>query len=234
MANEMFTDLPVASIANFSDIICAVQGYSSPTVLGTSTQETLQQIYNLFQQNIILSYAGNPNGNVAGNRYTLCWDTANMILYVCTLSGTASTAQWSKSITLTAGSGVTISQSGANIVISASGGSGFAYSTITGATTNMMSNNGYIVDYTGGTAGLFLPTTSDVGDQVIIMGQSAGGFVINQGAGQQITISPVQTTLGAGGSLASTNRYGSLTLVCTVANTFWQAPCGVQGIFTYV
>lgn len=213
--------------------MCAVQGYVNPSTIGTSKQQTLQQIYNLFQQNNVLSFAGNPNGNVAGNTYNLCWDKSNAILYVCTMSGTATSAQWTKSVTLTAGSGVTINQSGNDIVISAAG-LGVAFTTVTVASTNMMTNNGYIINYSGGTAGLTLPVTSGVGDMITILGQSSGGYVINQASGQQITVAPYQTTLGTGGSVASTNQYDSLSLTCIVANTLWQAPYGVQGIFTYV
>lgn len=43
--------------------------------------------------------AGNPNGNVAGNASVngasdLCYDTVNFILYVCTATGSTSTAVW--------------------------------------------------------------------------------------------------------------------------------------------
>lgn len=43
--------------------------------------------------------AGNPNGNVAGNASVngasdLCFDTINLILYICTTTGTTSTAVW--------------------------------------------------------------------------------------------------------------------------------------------
>lgn len=43
--------------------------------------------------------AGNPNGNVAGNASVngasdLCWDTINLLLYICTTTGTTSTAVW--------------------------------------------------------------------------------------------------------------------------------------------
>ncbi|MDE3023319.1 MAG: hypothetical protein KGI54_15970 [Pseudomonadota bacterium] len=46
-------------------------------------------------------YAGNPNGNVAGNANVngasdLVWDTTNSILYICTTTGTASTAVWTQ------------------------------------------------------------------------------------------------------------------------------------------
>lgn len=45
-------------------------------------------------------YSGNPNGNVAGTAGAgsipsdAVWDTANNILYICTTTGTASTAVW--------------------------------------------------------------------------------------------------------------------------------------------
>jgi len=93
---EMFTSLPTVSSAQMTDIICAVQGYTSPTVLGLSVQETLQQVYNLFQSNIILFNAGNPNGVVAGTTYQFLWDTLDSILWICTTSGTSSTAVWTR------------------------------------------------------------------------------------------------------------------------------------------
>ena len=91
---EMFTSLPTVSSAQMTDILCAVQGYVSPTVLGLSVQETLQQVYSLFQSNIILFNAGNPNGVLAGTTYQFCWDTTDSALYLCTTSGTSSTAVW--------------------------------------------------------------------------------------------------------------------------------------------
>src|SRR5579872_6071555 len=94
MSNEMFTQLPTTTASQLSDIVCAVQGYSSPSVPGTSVQETLGQIFNLFLANTVLNNAGNPNGSVAGVTYQLCLDTTNTILYVCTTSGNAATAVW--------------------------------------------------------------------------------------------------------------------------------------------
>lgn len=91
---EMFTSFPTVSTAMMSDIILAVQGYVNPSNIGISVQESLQQVYNLFQSNIILFNAGNPNGSVAGSTYQFCWDTTNKILYLCTTSGSASTAVW--------------------------------------------------------------------------------------------------------------------------------------------
>ena len=42
----------------------------------------------------ILSNAGDPNGAVAGNVNYLCYDTVGMALYICTASGSISTATW--------------------------------------------------------------------------------------------------------------------------------------------
>lgn len=81
MANVKFTDLPNATVAQLSDIICAIQS-------GVSSQETLQTVFNLMLSNVILNFPGNPNGNVAGVIYQLCWDTTDKIMYVCTTSGT--------------------------------------------------------------------------------------------------------------------------------------------------
>jgi hypothetical protein len=52
-------------------------------------------------------FAGNPNGNIAGAAGvgnlppSTVWDYSNNLLYVCTTSGTASTAQWSAQAPLT-------------------------------------------------------------------------------------------------------------------------------------
>ena len=92
--NIMFPQLPSTGAATMSDIICAVQGYNAIPGSGLSVQETLGQIYTLFQANIILYYAGNPNGNVAGTTYQFCWDTTDSTLYICTNSGSAASAVW--------------------------------------------------------------------------------------------------------------------------------------------
>ena len=211
MSNEKFTDLPIAANANMTDIIAAVQGYVSPSVLGALNQATLQQVFNLFLNSSILSYAGNPNGFVAGQTYQLLWDTVHNQMYVNTVYGNTSTAVW-------------------NVVSS----DGLSWNTIAAATANMISNNGYVVNYGTGLSTLTLPLLSAVGDEIIVMGYSASGYSIAQNAGQQIIISGVTTTLGVTGSISSTNRYDAITLRCMLANTIWGVPSGVQAIFTIV
>ena len=94
MSNVMFTGLPTVANATLSDIICAVQG-------GVSVQETIQQISTLLLENTVLNYAGNPNNNVAGVTFQLLWDTMDEELWVCTTTGTATTAVWMRAGSVT-------------------------------------------------------------------------------------------------------------------------------------
>jgi hypothetical protein len=239
---ERFTELPTTSSAQMSDIICAVQNYVSPSNLGLSVQETLQQVFNLFNSNVILSNAGDPNGVVAGQTFQLLWDTTDQILWVCTTSGTTTTAVWTPNdgpmtngqllvgstgaspvrTTLTAGANISITNGAGSITITATGLAGFSWTTVTGTSQAMLGNNGYISN-NAGLVTLTLPATSSVGDEIDIIGQGAGGWSIAQGAGQQIIIGNTSSTVGAGGSVVSTNRRDSLQLICTTANTEWTA-----------
>lgn len=225
MANEKFTQLPTVSSSTLADIIAAVQA-------GVSVQMTLQQILNLSSSNLISNYAGNPNGFVAGNTFNFCWDSVNQNLYVCVTSGNASTAVWVKSLSFIAGSGITISQTGAAITISSSG-SGVTWTEVTGTSATMISNNAYTASNSG-LVSLTLPVTSSFGDVIYITGKGAGGWTIPQGAGQQVHIGNSASTVGVGGSVSSTNQYDSVALFCSVANTTWTTLGAPQGNLTVV
>lgn len=228
---KKFTELPTVANAQMTDVICAVQGYVSPSNLGLSVQETLQQVFDLFQSNVILFNAGNPNGSVAGTTFQLLWDTVNLLLWVCTTSGTSSTAVWTKSIQLTAGAGISIAQAGSNITISASG-TGLAWNVVTGATQAMVVNNAYIAN-NAGLCTFTLPATSTVGDVIYLTGIGTGSWSITYGASQYIQVGSSASTITTG-SVSSTNTFDAINLVCTVANTSWQAFNGVVGNLTIV
>lgn len=232
MIEQMFTQLPTVSNSTMDDIICAVQGYVSPSTLGLSTQQTLSQVFALFKSNLVLFNSGNPNGAVAGETYQLCWDSVNNILWVCTTSGTSSTAVWTKSIQLTAGPGITITQSGDNIEIASSAVTSNFVSVIT--TSEQMVDNTTYQSANANLVTLTLPPTSALGDSVRVAGFGAGGWTIAQNAGQQIIIGNVSSTIGVGGSVSSTNRYDGIELVCTVANTTWQSIMAPQGMLTII
>ena len=204
---EMFTSLPTVSTAQMSDIICAVQGYVSPSNLGLSVQENLQQVYNLFQSNVILSNAGNPNGVVAGTTYQLCWDTVDLVLWVCTTSGTATTAVWTECINPQ---------------------SNWINQTTT--PVNLVADNKYVTN-NGATLTTFtLPATSAFGTTIEIAGFSAGGWTLAQNSGQSINFGNKATTTGVGGSLSSSNKNDYIRLLCVTANTTWNVVGSIGNI----
>lgn len=121
---------------------------------------------------------------------------------------------------------------GVNTKFSVAGNAAFAWHAVTTNTT-MVTNSGYITN-SASQIQLTLPTTSAVGEELAISGLGTGGWILKQAAGQSITISPSTTTVGTGGSLASTNKSDSMRLVCTVANTTWNALGGPQGSLTII
>jgi hypothetical protein len=244
MSNDMFTQLPSVASALPTDIICAVQA-------NVSVQETLQQVATLFLSSTVLFFAGNPNGNLAGVTYQLAWDSVDMILYVCTVSGNAALAVWTPCIgqptngqlvigstglapvraTLTAGPGISITNGAGSITLSGTASSiGWQDAPVSQA---MVAENGYVS--TGASlVTLTLPTVAAFGSALAVVGQGAGGWSIAHNAGQNIQIGDVSSTVGVGGSVSSTNRYDALTLVCVVANSTWQVASGPQGNLTIV
>jgi len=133
---------------------------------------------------------------------------------------------------LTAGANITITPAPGSVTIAATVPGTFTWATQASSTT-MAINHGYIV--TGGSlVTLTLPATAAVGSELIIVGQAAGGWSIAQAAGQTIFVGIAETTVGVGGSLASSQIKDSINLVCTVANTTWTAVAAPQGNLTIV
>lgn len=122
--------------------------------------------------------------------------------------------------TISAGAGIGITNGAGSITISSAGG-GLAW-TVEVGDTNMVVNHGYGSNKAGAIA-FTLPASSVIGATVSIQGMQ-GSWNVVQGAGQQIHIgSATASTLGAGGSIASTNAFDAIELVCLVADTIWYA-----------
>jgi len=119
--------------------------------------------------------------------------------------------------TITAGSGINITNGAGSITIASTGG-GVGWTEVTGATQALAVNNGYILN-NAGLVTATLPATASVGDTIEIVGKGAGGWLIAQNAGQTIHFISSDTTTGVGGSLASTVQYDCVELVCITANT---------------
>ncbi len=233
MSNEMITQLPTVLTASLTDIIYAVQGYISPSSPGTSVQETLGQVATLMMSQTILSNAGNPNGAVAGNTYQLCWDTTDKILYVCTTTGSASTAVWTNPVStaLIAGANISLTTNSSGTTINAVGATGITWTSVAGTTQAMAVESGYVTTNASLTT-LTLPATAAFGTIIYISGFGAGGWKVAQNASQQINVGDLASTSGTSGFIASTNQFDSIALLCAVANTNWVSLTGPQGNIT--
>ena len=134
--------------------------------------------------------------------------------------------------TLTAGSNITVTNAGGSITIASTASGGVAIVNQNSSTATLAANNNYICNNGASLITFTLPAIAALGDTYIITGGSAGGWIVAQGSGQQMHISSAATTSGATGSLASSNQYDDLTIICVVANTTFG--CKSTGSITIV
>lgn len=117
--------------------------------------------------------------------------------------------------TITAGSGISISNGNNSITISSTG-AGFAWTDVTGASQTLAAQNGYIAD-SSSLITFTLPTNNSLGDTIQIVGKGLGLWKIVYGTGQNIIFGTLPSTITTG-NIASTNAADCVTLVCTTAS----------------
>lgn len=98
------------------------------------------------------------------------------------------------------------------------------------ANTSLVANTAYYITG-GGALTLTLPTSAAAGTAIWIQGNASTSWSIAQNSGQSVWVGNTQSTVGVGGSVASTNAHDGIYLVCTVANTTWQST-QFQGFLT--
>ncbi|MBS3903741.1 MAG: hypothetical protein KGZ39_00260 [Simkania sp.] len=109
---------------------------------------------------------------------------------------------------------------GANTLTISVSGTGLNWSVI-GASQALVVNNGYFCTG-GGALSLALPAASVVGDTIEIVLDGSTSWTITQpNAATQIRIASFQTTLGVGGSLASSAQGDTVKLICESINARW-------------
>jgi hypothetical protein len=128
--------------------------------------------------------------------------------------------------TLTAGPGISIANASGSITIAGTG-SGIGWTEVTGTTQAGAADNGYVAN-NAALVTITLPVTAAFGTVISVIGKGAGGWLLAQNASQNIQIGSVSSTAGIGGSVASSNRFDSLDLICTTANTTWTIQGGGQ------
>ena len=116
------------------------------------------------------------------------------------------------------GPGISISNGAGSITVSSWGG-GLSWTT-KGASTPLVSNNAFICN-AGAALSFSLPAISSLGSVVALTLDGSTSWSITQGAGQQIRMGSLETTLGAGGSITSTAQGDTIYLLCVTANTRW-------------
>lgn len=84
--------------------------------------------------------------------------------------------------------------------------------------TSMVANTAYI-NFPAALTTYTLPPRFAVGDTFQVIGSGNGGWKIAQNALQQIFYPPTATSVGAGGSIASSSRYDTITLQAIYADT---------------
>lgn len=176
--------------------------------------------------------AGTWTGVTVTNHSVLIGAASNGITSLALTNGQlaiGSTGADPTAATLTAGTGISITNGAGSITIAGAGG-GLTWTVVTGTTQAAAVNNGYIAN-NAGTVTVTLPATSAVGDIVRVTGiNNATGWKVAQNAGNQIFFGTTSTTAGTGGSLQSTQTRDAVELVCTSVSANWQVISSIGNI----
>lgn len=231
------------AIPTASNGVALTLGQNSLAVAGVNASETVVGVVELATSAETIAGTDTTRAVVSsGLAAKLGTQTANGIPYG---AGTAAAVAWTGALTngqvvigstgvapvaatLQAGAG-TIITNGAGSITIASTSSHDNWSFIS-ASQALVANNAYGCISPGGALSLSLPATSAQGTMITVLLDGATSFTITQAAGQQIRFGNQTTTLGAGGSLASTAQGDCVTLVCRTANTLWAVVSAVGNL----
>ena len=223
-------DIPLAANLTAGSGISITNGNNSITIASTSTGSGT---VNSGTANQLAYYATSGtavSGLATANSATLVTSSAGVPAWTSSMTNgqllIGSTGATPVVGTITGTSGISVAVGAGTITLSGTG-SGIGWNEITGASQTMAPDQGYVTN-NAGLVTLTLPAVAAFGTVINIVGKGAGGWRIAQGAGQQIQVGSTASTVGAGGYVESTNRYDSIELLCTTANTTWTCLGGPQ------
>jgi hypothetical protein len=210
-----------------------VSGASSAPSWTTSTWPTTTTVNQLLYSS--------SNNTVAGlgavNSASLATSAAGLPTWLGPLTNgqviIGSTGAIPVASTLSGGTNVSIVNTAGSITITTAGTASFLWNSVVTSTVSMAVENGYICANGSTLITYTLPATANTGTSIKVAGNSAGGWIIEQNASQNIKYGNVSTTTGTGGSLASSNQYDQVDLLCVVGSTTWVVR-GSIGNLTYV
>lgn len=148
--------------------------------------------------------------------------------YAVICGGTTSSAA-QQSIASVGSAGQVLVSNGAGALPTFQANTGISWVVETGTSATMAVGTGTFAN-NAGLVTLTLPTTAAVGDIIEVAGMGSGGWKIAQNASEKTYFGTSTTTTGVGGSLASTQQYDTIKLVCQVANTEWIVLSSVGNI----
>lgn len=221
---DVGTAIPAAGVLNIvgtggtttigaGNTITVVSGPTIPTQFDTDagTATPALNILNVVGDGVI-------DTSGAGNTVTINAGATIATTYTAD-SGSATPAANNLNIL---GSGATsTSGAGSTITITSTGGALMWNEVLVVGPTAMLVDNGYVTN-NGSRVELDLPLTSAFGSVIIVVGKGAGGFQINQNAGQSISLVDLTTTVGVTGLIQSSEAGASLAMVCINADTDWR------------
>lgn len=187
---------------------------------------------------ILFSSAANTiTGITTANSATLYTTTAGVPTFTGSMSNgqllIGSTAANPILGTITAGTNISVTNAAGSITINSTGAASFVWNNVASGTQALVANQGYITNNGASLVTYTLPTTAAQGTVISIAGFSTGGWALAQNASQQIFFGNQSTTVGIGGSMASTNRNDQIDLLCVTANLTWVVRNAV-GNLTFV
>jgi hypothetical protein len=197
-----------------------------------------QNIHDIYVANPITSNAStdlmyfgqSPYGATNDAAMTFANFSAQFMTYTALTDGQlviGSSSGPSLAATLSAGTGISITNGHNSITISSNGANPWVDET--GSSVSMATNTGYTSDDGASLVTFTLPATAAIGDWLEINGKGSGGWTLIERTGQSIHFGN-QTTTVTSGSLSSTNQYDCVRLRCLTANTVWAVVSAIGNL----
>jgi hypothetical protein len=127
----------------------------------------------------------------------------------------------SDTLTLAAGTGVTITTTAGSDTITIAASGGLAYEELTTTPVTAAVNKSYVVNNAGAICVITLPATAAAGSSIEVSSKSTDLFSVTAATGQTIRIG--STVTKAVGTITAVHLGCSITLECSTADTTWVA-----------
>lgn len=145
------------------------------------------------------------------------WNQANTFFAGIKAAAMASSITWTWPLIDATVSGMAmVSDAAGTLSFASFGNYSFTWNDQTTTPQTLAVQNGYIAD-NAGLVTFNMPATVALGSVIRIAGKGAGGWLVQMNTGQVANMGSSPTS--SAGSLASTNRYDSIELLCVTANT---------------